>query len=177
MKEYTVIEIADILKTKPSTVRRWIREGQIKAVQESRKQGNVVSEEELQKFLNNNEKYATIAKDAVTSNAMKQISTALNDIDKVNGKENFLTSIVPAIALGGALGGLSGAIGGTAGAIAGGVIPVIPALGATGVMVANEISKNKQEKKDVKKMQEEIDELQKRIDELKNRIKEEENDK
>lgn len=175
MKEYTVIEISNMLKIKPTTVRQWIRDGNLKAVQNSKKEGNKISEEELRKFLAENNKYATIAKDAVTSNAMKQITTALEDIDKINGKENFLTTIVPALALGGALGGLGGAIGGTAGALAGGMVPTIPVLGATGAIIANKLTKDKKKKKkNIAQMQSEIDELQKRINELKNKIQEEE---
>lgn len=61
MKTYTVKEIADILKTNPETVRRWIRLGKLEADQSSRKSGNVVTEQSLSKFLKAMPKYAGIA--------------------------------------------------------------------------------------------------------------------
>lgn len=60
MKIYSVKEIADLLDTNPETVRRWIRSGRLSAVQESRKDGNSVSEFELSKFLKATPKYASI---------------------------------------------------------------------------------------------------------------------
>lgn len=61
MKMYNVKEIADMLSTNPETVRRWIRGGRLGADQESRKGGNMISEEELQSFLDKNPKYASLA--------------------------------------------------------------------------------------------------------------------
>lgn len=61
MNTYTVKEIADMLKTNPETVRRWIRLGKLEAAQSSRKGGNVVSEQSLNNFLKTTPKYAGIA--------------------------------------------------------------------------------------------------------------------
>lgn len=61
MNTYTVKEIADMLKTNPETVRRWIRLGKLEADQSSRKGGNIVSEQSLNKFLKTTPKYAGIA--------------------------------------------------------------------------------------------------------------------
>ena len=61
MKTYSVKEIADLLGTNPETVRRWIRNGKLKAIQESRKDGNSISEAELNAFLKKTPKYASIA--------------------------------------------------------------------------------------------------------------------
>jgi len=57
MKTYSVKEIADLLETNPETVRRWIRDNKLKAVQISRKDGNVVTNDELQRFLKATPKY------------------------------------------------------------------------------------------------------------------------
>lgn len=61
MKNYSVKEIADLLGTNPETVRRWIRDKRLTAKQGSRKEGNVVTEDDLQKFLKANAKYGGIA--------------------------------------------------------------------------------------------------------------------
>lgn len=58
MKEYTVQQISKLLKTNPETVRRWIRSGKLSAVQDSRKSGNLVSEEALKKYMYESPKYA-----------------------------------------------------------------------------------------------------------------------
>lgn len=58
MKTYSVKQIADMLETNPETVRRWIREKKLESVQISRKDGNVITENELQRFLKAKPKYA-----------------------------------------------------------------------------------------------------------------------
>lgn len=58
MKVYTVQQISKLLKTNPETVRRWIRSGKLSAVQDSRKGGNLVSEEALKSFMYATPKYA-----------------------------------------------------------------------------------------------------------------------
>lgn len=57
MKTYTVKQIAEILNTNPETVRRWIRDEKLKAVQLSRKGGNIVTEAELKRFIKATPKY------------------------------------------------------------------------------------------------------------------------
>ena len=57
MKTYSVKQIADMLETNPETVRRWIRDKKLKAVQVSRKDGNIVTEAELERFLKTTPKY------------------------------------------------------------------------------------------------------------------------
>ena len=59
MKNYSVKEIAEMLGTNPETVRRWIRDDKLKAVQLSRKEGNVVSEAELERFVRASPKYVS----------------------------------------------------------------------------------------------------------------------
>lgn len=60
METYSVKQIADMLNTKPETVRRWIRTGKLSAEQSSRKNGNVINEKDLQKFLKSSPKYAGV---------------------------------------------------------------------------------------------------------------------
>lgn len=57
MTSYSVQQIAEMLGTNPETVRRWIRDKKLNAVQVSRKDGNVVTEAELQRFLKASPKY------------------------------------------------------------------------------------------------------------------------
>ena len=57
MKTYSVKQIADLLETNPETIRLWIRDGKLKAVQISRKDGNIITEAELQRFLKATPKY------------------------------------------------------------------------------------------------------------------------
>ena len=58
METYSVKQIAEMLNTNPETVRRWIRDKKLKAVQVSKKEGNVITESELQRFLKAMPKYA-----------------------------------------------------------------------------------------------------------------------
>lgn len=60
MKTYSVKEIAEMLDTNPETVRRWIRCGKLEAIQESRKSGNVVTDQMLDEFLKKSPKYARL---------------------------------------------------------------------------------------------------------------------
>lgn len=57
MKIYSVKQIAEMLGTNPETVRRWIRDDKMKAVQVSRKDGNIVTEAELERFIKATPKY------------------------------------------------------------------------------------------------------------------------
>ena len=62
MKTYSVKEIADMLKTNPETVRRWIREKKLDATIVSKKGGHIVYETALQEFLRSSPKYADVAR-------------------------------------------------------------------------------------------------------------------
>lgn len=62
MKEYSVKDISELLHTNPETVRRWIRDGKLKAHQSSRKKGNVIYEDDLKKFFDTSKKYSDIAR-------------------------------------------------------------------------------------------------------------------
>lgn len=68
MKTYSVKQVADMLNTNPETVRRWIRNKKLHAVQVSRKDGNIIAEDDLQRFLNATPKYSqSIATSLVSS--------------------------------------------------------------------------------------------------------------
>lgn len=55
---YTVKQISNLLDINPETVRRWIRQGELKAKQKSKKDGNVISENQLNAFLISHPKYS-----------------------------------------------------------------------------------------------------------------------
>lgn len=74
METYSVKQIADMLNTKPETVRRWIRTGKLKAEQSSRKDGNVITEGDLNKFLRSSPKYAGIIAGAAISSIAAPIA-------------------------------------------------------------------------------------------------------
>lgn len=57
MKTYTVKQLAEILETNPETVRRWIRDKKLKSSQESKKEGNVITQAQLNAFLKASPKY------------------------------------------------------------------------------------------------------------------------
>jgi len=47
---YTVDEFAVVMKVKPLTVRRWIKDGKIKVIQMSKKSAIRIPEEELERL-------------------------------------------------------------------------------------------------------------------------------
>ena len=68
MENYSVKDIADLLKTNPETVRRWIRSGKLKATRgASRKEGSSISTNDLLKFLQENARYAGIVASAAST--------------------------------------------------------------------------------------------------------------
>ena len=77
MKTYSVKEIADLLHTNPETVRRWIRAGKLKADKTSRKDGNMVREDDLYKYLRSTSKYAAIAVGLVAANPVLALTPVL----------------------------------------------------------------------------------------------------
>ena len=60
MKSYSVKQVADMLKTNPETVRRWIRNNKIKSNYSSDKEGYMITEDSLKEFLKSKPKYAAI---------------------------------------------------------------------------------------------------------------------
>lgn len=59
MTEYSVEQIANLLSVDCETVRRWIRNGRLKASIGCRKGGYFIGENDLREFLDHNHKYAT----------------------------------------------------------------------------------------------------------------------
>ena len=88
MITYNVKEISELLGTSQETVRRWIRSGKLKAEQDSRKDGNSISELELQKFLKKTPKYAAIAACSIASMPLMAIPVA------VGGLSGLISSMV-----------------------------------------------------------------------------------
>lgn len=71
MKTFSVKEIAEMLNMNPETVRRWIRSGKLEAIRDSRKEGNIVTEQMLNAFLKSSPKYAGVF---MASTAMSPIA-------------------------------------------------------------------------------------------------------
>lgn len=85
MKSYNVKQISDMLNTNPETVRRWIRDGKLIAEQSSRKGGNLISEESLQRFLAATPRYARskygmIATMAAATSSLMSVSTVAGSL-------------------------------------------------------------------------------------------------
>ena len=57
---YTVKQISNLLDVDPETVRRWIRRGDLKDTQRSKKDENVIFEDQLNEFLISHPKYSQI---------------------------------------------------------------------------------------------------------------------
>ncbi|MBQ5957326.1 MAG: helix-turn-helix domain-containing protein [Clostridia bacterium] len=76
MKTYSVKDISKMLNTSTETVRRWIRGNKIKAIQTSRKSGNVVSAEDLERFISNNPRYSQLL-DSSTMNKVAIIGAGV----------------------------------------------------------------------------------------------------
>lgn len=81
MRIYSTKEIADLLVISEETVRRWIRSGELKAEQSSKKQGNIVYEKDLFVFISDKPKYKkmVIAKFQSINNPFS-LNDLLNDL-------------------------------------------------------------------------------------------------
>ena len=97
MKTYSVKDIAELLKTNPETVRRWIRSGKLEAVQDSRKEGNVITQAMLDSFLTIAPKYAgTMVAGGMLAGSLVGLTTLAAGVmvsaiaDKTLKEKNFL---------------------------------------------------------------------------------------
>ena len=99
MKIYNTKEIADLLDVDNETVRRWVRSGELKAEQSSRKQGNIVYEKDLFDFISNKPKYKKmISSNIQPINKTFLLNDLLNDLiiqrDLLNSYITKLQSLI-----------------------------------------------------------------------------------
>ena len=81
MKIYNTKEIADLFGVDNETVRRWIRSGELKAEQSSRKQGNIVYEKDLLCFISDKPKYKKMVSSKIQPiNNTFLLNDLLNDL-------------------------------------------------------------------------------------------------
>ena len=102
MKTYNVAEIAKLLNVNKETVRRWIRSGQLKSTQKSKRDGNVIDELDLFEFVQTKPKYRNMVgvPELQISNTYisEQLNYLLNDLiyerDKLNDEINKIQKII-----------------------------------------------------------------------------------
>ena len=102
MKTYTVAEIAKLLNVNKETVRRWIRSGQLKSTQKSKRDGNVIDELDLFEFVQTKPKYRNMVgvPEVQISNTYisEELNCLLNDLiyerDKLNDEINKIQKII-----------------------------------------------------------------------------------
>lgn len=102
MKTYSVAEIAKLLNVNKETVRRWIRSGQLKSTQKSKRDGNVIDELDLFEFVQTKPKYRNmvgVPKLQISNTIIKEdLNYLLNDLiyerDKLNDEINKIQKIL-----------------------------------------------------------------------------------
>lgn len=102
MKTYSVAEIAKLLNVNKETVRRWIRSGQLKSTQKSKRDGNVIDELDLFEFVQTKPKYRNMVgvPEVQISNTYisEELNYLLNDLiyerDKLNDEINKIQKII-----------------------------------------------------------------------------------
>ena len=93
---YTVLQIASKLNVNPETVRRWIREGRLKAIKSScRKKGSRIDEKSLSDFLDKNQRYKISAEPinlqkSNTYQHLREIRMRVETIEKLVSEINDL---------------------------------------------------------------------------------------
>lgn len=83
---YTVKDISRELNVHQETVRRWIRGGKLASTQCSRREGDVISDDEFERFLQEHQKYSikrTIILEATGMSREEFMKWAENEIDQV----------------------------------------------------------------------------------------------
>lgn len=102
MKTYSVAEIAKLLNVNKETVRRWIRSGQLKSTQKSKRDGNVIDELDLFEFVQTKPKYRNmvgVPKLQISNTIIKEdLNYLLNDLiyerDKLNDEINKIQKLL-----------------------------------------------------------------------------------
>lgn len=101
MKTYSVAEIAKLLNVNKETVRRWIRSGQLKSIQKSKRDGNVIDELDLFEFVQTKPKYRNmvgVPELQINNTYSEELNYLLNDLiyeyDKLNDEINKLQKIL-----------------------------------------------------------------------------------
>lgn len=102
MKTYSVAEIAKLLNVNKETVRRWIRSGQLKSTQKSKRDGNVIDELDLFEFVQTKPKYRNMVgvPELQINNTYisEELNCLLNDLiyerDKLNDEINKIQKII-----------------------------------------------------------------------------------
>lgn len=102
MKTYSVAEIAKLLNINKETVRRWIRSGQLKSTQKSKRDGNVIDELDLFEFVQTKPKYRNmvgVPKLQISNTYIsEELNSLLNDLiyerDKLNDEINKIQKII-----------------------------------------------------------------------------------
>ena len=83
---YTVKDISRELNVHQETVRRWIRGGKLASTQCSRREGDVISDDEFERFLQEHQKYSikrTTILEATGMSREEFMKWAENEIDQV----------------------------------------------------------------------------------------------
>lgn len=102
MKTYSVAEIAKLLNVNKETVRRWVRSGQLKSTQKSKRDGNVIDELDLFEFVQTKPKYRNmvgVPELQISNTIIKEdLNYLLNDLiyerDKLNDEINKIQKIL-----------------------------------------------------------------------------------
>lgn len=97
MKQYNVKDIAKKLNVNEETVRRWIRSGELKSTLSSKKEGNVVDEQQLFEFVQTKPKYRKMigleelpVKNTYSNNLTQLLNELIAERNKLN---NFIDTI------------------------------------------------------------------------------------
>lgn len=101
MRNYNVVEIAKLLNVNKETVRRWIRTGDLKSIQTSKKHGNVINEENLYEFMKTKPKYRTmldLSEFQIDNTYEEELNELLIDLikerDRLNDRINKIQSLL-----------------------------------------------------------------------------------
>ena len=79
----TVHDISIRLNVNSETVRRWIRNGDLKAIQNSKKEGYLITEEDYENFCNRTKYTELPTKDSIKENILKLIEFHEGEIERL----------------------------------------------------------------------------------------------